>query len=60
MKSYEFDEFEYSIENWIYLNICCKLDEVLNEIVWQLITQKDKIRRIQFSLSIIFQMRFKN
>ncbi|GJM72662.1 hypothetical protein HMSSN036_48780 [Paenibacillus macerans] len=40
MVNYEYDEFEYSIENWIYLNICCRLDEILSEIVWKLITNK--------------------
>ncbi|MFE4711905.1 hypothetical protein ACFRAM_13610 [Paenibacillus sp. NPDC056722] len=49
MGNYDYDEFEYSIENWTYLSICCALDEILSEIIWQLITNKSKIRSIQIS-----------
>ncbi|WP_225999819.1 hypothetical protein [Paenibacillus sp. BJ-4] len=48
MINYQYDEFEYSIENWTYLNICCRLDEVLNEIVWELITNKERLRLLQY------------
>ncbi|WFR57147.1 hypothetical protein QA584_26650 [Anaerocolumna sp. AGMB13025] len=30
MQDFWFDEFEYSIENWTYGNICIYLDEALN------------------------------
>ncbi|MCF7753176.1 hypothetical protein KQ941_01885 [Paenibacillus xylanexedens] len=49
MCNYQYDEFEYSIENWTYLNICCRLDEILNEIVWELVTNKDQLKTIQYS-----------
>lgn len=49
MINYQYDEFEYSIENWTYLNICCRLDEVLNEIVWELITNKNQLRALQYA-----------
>lgn len=49
MTNYYFDEFEYSVENWTYLNICCNLDEALNEIIWELITNRDGLRKIQYS-----------
>ncbi|WP_339245093.1 hypothetical protein NST58_29080 [Paenibacillus sp. FSL R10-2796] len=49
MVNYVFDEFEHSIENWTYLNICCRLDEVLNEIVWELITNKNQLRALQYA-----------
>lgn len=49
MVDYEYDEFEYSMENWTYLNICCRLDEVLNEIVWELITNKNQLRVLQYA-----------
>lgn len=49
MINYKYDEFEYSIENWTYLNICCRLDDILNEIVWELITNKDQLRLLQYA-----------
>ncbi|MEK5358056.1 hypothetical protein [Paenibacillus sp. FSL L8-0709] len=49
MINYQYDEFEYSIENWTYLNICCRLDEVLNEIVWELITNKNQLKVLQYA-----------
>ncbi|MGG0718916.1 hypothetical protein ABE096_15130 [Robertmurraya massiliosenegalensis] len=39
MKNYYFDYFEYSRENWIYLNICCELDRILADIIWKLISE---------------------
>ncbi|MFK9095171.1 hypothetical protein [Bacillus salipaludis] len=39
MKNYHFDYFEYSRENWIYLNICCELDRILADIIWKLISE---------------------
>lgn len=47
MDGYGYDEFEYSIENWTYLNICCNLDNIVNEIIWRLITDKKEMKEIQ-------------
>ncbi|MBT2663510.1 hypothetical protein [Bacillus sp. ISL-45] len=48
MKNYYFDYFEYSRENWIYLNICCELDRILADILWCLTSEdsQGKNRRI--------------
>ncbi|PFE14041.1 hypothetical protein [Bacillus cereus] len=40
MKNYNFDYFEYSRENWIYLNICCELDTILANILWALFSEQ--------------------
>lgn len=47
MKNFCFDECEYSIENWIYNSICLRLDETLNEILWLMISDRDKLVKIQ-------------
>ncbi|PLR80076.1 hypothetical protein CVD25_22535 [Bacillus canaveralius] len=39
MKNYHFDYFEYSRENWIYLYICCELDKILANILWELFSK---------------------
>lgn len=44
MKNYYFDYFEYSRENWIYLNICCELDRILAEILWKAISEDSRVR----------------
>lgn len=49
MQNYVYDEFEYSIENWTYLNICVTLDETLNNIFWMLLYDTNNIRSIQNS-----------
>ena len=46
---YNYDEIEYSVENWNYLSICCKLDEILSEIIWILLTDKEELLKIQYS-----------
>lgn len=47
--NYNYDECEYSIENWNYLSICCELDNILSEIIWTLLTDNKKLKEIQFS-----------
>ena len=49
MKKFWFDEFEYSIESWIYGNICMHLDEALNEILWLMLFDNDQLMSIQRS-----------
>jgi len=39
MKYYYFDYYEYSREKWIYLSICCELDEILSKILWSLLSK---------------------
>ncbi|RDY70659.1 hypothetical protein DXT76_12105 [Halobacillus trueperi] len=41
MKNYHFDYLEYSRENWIYLNICCELDIILTNILWELLSESN-------------------
>ncbi|MCF6411497.1 hypothetical protein [Pseudalkalibacillus salsuginis] len=47
MKHFWFDYYEYSRENWIYLSICCRLDEIVSKIIWQLIYDKKVLYSIQ-------------
>ncbi|WP_430489371.1 hypothetical protein [Rossellomorea marisflavi] len=44
MENYYFDYFEYSRENWIYLNICCELDRILADILWKAISEGSRVR----------------
>lgn len=49
MQKFLFDEYEYSIENWTYGNICLNLDEALNEILWLMLSDKAKLIALQMS-----------
>ncbi|MEG2973200.1 MAG: hypothetical protein RR898_06980 [Clostridium sp.] len=49
MQNYWFDEFEYSIKNWTYLNIHMQLNKVLAKILRLMITDKEKWIQIQKS-----------
>ena len=49
MKNFWFDECEYSIESWIYGNICLFLDKALNEILWLMLSDNAQLMRIQMS-----------
>ncbi|MCM3575494.1 hypothetical protein M3172_20025 [Mesobacillus subterraneus] len=50
MKNYYFDYFEYSRENWIYLNICCELDRILADILWCLTSEDSQGRNRRITL----------
>jgi hypothetical protein len=47
MQNFWYDEFEYSIENWTYGNICIELDKALANILWLMLFDKEKLLRIQ-------------
>lgn len=49
MKNFWFDEYEYSVENWIYGNMCLRIDEALNEILWLMLSDKAQLMKIQSS-----------
>lgn len=49
MQNFWFDEIEYSVENWTYQNICLRLEEALNEILWLMLSDKKKISALQMS-----------
>lgn len=49
MQGFWYDEFEYSIENWTYGNICVELNEALANVLWLLISNKEKMLEIQRS-----------
>jgi hypothetical protein len=49
MKNFWLDESEYSIESWTYGDICLRLDEALNEILWLMLSDKTQLMRIQRS-----------
>lgn len=49
MKNYWFDYFEYSRENWIYLNICCTLDNIVSKLIWKELTCKDEMDKLRLS-----------
>lgn len=40
MKNFQYDEFEYSIDNWTYGNISLIIDDALNNILWFMINDK--------------------
>lgn len=47
MQNFWYDEFEYSIENWTYGNICLHLDKALSNILWLMLFDKQKLLNIQ-------------
>ncbi|NFS11182.1 hypothetical protein FDE77_07795 [Clostridium botulinum] len=47
MQNFWYDEFEYSIENWTYGNICIQLDKALANILWLMLFDKEKLLSIQ-------------
>lgn len=47
MRNYHFDYFEYSRENWIYLNICCELDRILTDILWKLLSKSNFLSHVK-------------
>lgn len=49
MQNFWYDEYEYSVENWTYGDICLRLDEALSEILWLMLFDKDKLKSIQQS-----------
>lgn len=49
MQNFWYDEFEYSIENWTYGNICLNLDQALREVLWLMISDKNALKALQLS-----------
>ena len=49
MQNFRYDEFEYSIENWTYGNICINLDSALNEILWLMLSDRAQLASVQMS-----------
>ena len=49
MQDFWYDEFEYSIENWTYGNICINLDSALNEILWLMLSDRAQLASVQMS-----------
>ena len=49
MQNFWYDEFEYSIENWTYGNICINLDSALNEILWLMLSDRAQLASVQMS-----------
>ncbi|MGL5435493.1 MAG: hypothetical protein ACRDBO_08870 [Lachnospiraceae bacterium] len=49
MQNFWYDEFEYSIENWTYGNICINLDQALREILWLMLSDKANLKALQCS-----------
>ncbi|MBZ9690965.1 hypothetical protein [Clostridium sp. M14] len=47
MQNFWYDEFEHSIENWTYRNICLHLDQALSNILWLMLFDKEKLLNIQ-------------
>ena len=47
MHNFWYDEFEYSIENWMYGKICIDLDEAFSNILWLMLFNKEKLLNIQ-------------
>lgn len=49
MKNFTYDDFEHSKESWTYGNICMYLDKALANILWLMLYDKDKLKKIQMS-----------
>ena len=47
MQNFWYDEYEYSKESWTYGNICVELDEALSNVLWLLISNKERMFEIQ-------------
>ncbi|WP_415346568.1 hypothetical protein [Clostridium perfringens] len=47
MKDFMFDEFERSEQDWIFLHICCLLDEILKDILWEMFNNKEDFEKIK-------------
>ncbi len=47
MKEFWFDEYEYSIENWTYGDIGLRLNSILSEILWLLISDTEQLMKIK-------------
>jgi len=47
--NYNYDEFEYSIENWNYLSISITLKEILNNIIYLMLTNRKRLKKIQYA-----------
>lgn len=43
MRDFWYDEYENSIETWTYGDICLMLDAALNEILWTMLSDKNKL-----------------
>lgn len=40
MQNFQYEEFEYSVDNWTYGNIAMVIDEALSNILWFMISDK--------------------
>lgn len=49
MKNFWFDEIEYSIENWTYGDICLRLNETINELLWFMLSNKSQLTALRMS-----------
>jgi len=47
MKDYYMDYYEYSKINWVFLNLSCKLNQVLSDILWGYLNYKDKMNNLK-------------
>lgn len=43
MKNFSFDYTEYSHQNWVLLHVCCLLDDLLSEILFMSLKEKDEM-----------------
>lgn len=46
---YNYDYTEYSRMNWIYLHLCCELDDILARILFILFTDRNELEKIKQS-----------
>ncbi len=49
MQTFYFDEYEYSLDNWTFLDICLELDKILAEILKYLFHNRKELEEIQLS-----------
>ena len=49
MKNYWFDYYEYSHINWIYLNLCCELNQIVSNIIWKKLIHKQEVKDLKYS-----------
>jgi len=48
MSNYYFDYYEYSRINWIFLNLSCRLNEMLADIIWAYLNNKSVMEKQRY------------
>lgn len=44
---YAFDYSEYSTKNWVLLHVCCQLDDIVRQLIYLLLYNREKLEQIK-------------